>query len=470
MKKSYYFLLLIQLLVLNNLHGQDTTKVLTVKEFFTLILQNNPIVQQAELLDDRAKQELRIAKGLLDPTLNSRYDDKQFQNKEYFTSWDSYLRIPTWYGLDFKAGYERNTGAFVNPENYTPNSGLAYLGISVPIGQGLLIDERRVQIKQARQFSTIAEAERIKILNKLLLQAGKDYWDWMYHYTKLTLYTEGLELANTRYDAVSERVNQGDLPAIDTVEAIMQVQNFQLLLAQAQLEYTNASLIVSNYLWSTEGAPVEVTEQVIPSETGTETTPLQLETVERLTATAMVNHPDLVQLNSKLIQLDIEKRFIADKFKPRVNVNYNLLQSSFFSEDIYSSAYLSNNYKFGLSFSYPLFLRSERGKYQMTKLKIQETGYDLVQTNRDIEINIQQSANDWIALENQIQIQQNLVNNADALRIGELTRFENGESSIFLINARENSVISNRVKLYELKAKYAKSKVMLQWAAGAIQF
>ena len=453
-----------------NIRAQDSTRVLTVQDFFALILKNHPVARQAKLLNERAKQEIRIAKGFLDPSLNSKLYNKEFESKEYYTLWDNYLRIPTWYGVDFKAGFERNTGPFVSGENITPTNGLTYIGISVPIGQGLFIDERRSQIKQAQQFSTIAEAERVKIINKLLLQAAKDYWDWMYYYNKWTLYKEGLSLATIRYGAVSERARQGDLSAIDTVEAMMQVQNFQILLTQSEVEYRNTSLILSNYLWNEDGAPVEINNLVIPSESGSEISALQSDSLNGLIALASSNHPDLVKLNAKIIQLNIEKRFIADKFKPKIYLDYNLLQAGFPGNgDVFSSGYFSSNYKLGASFSYPLFLRNERGKFQLTKLKIQETNYELQQTNREIENSIRAAGNDWLALEKQIVFQQSLVRNSESLRMGEQTRFENGESSIFLINTREVTLINNQVKLYELKAKYAKSKVMLQWAAGLVR-
>ena len=63
-------------------------------------------------------------------------------------------------------------------------------------------------------------------------------------------------------------------------------------------------------------------------------------------------------------------------------------------------------------------------------------------------------------------IQEVLVNNAATLRNAEQIRFENGESSLFLVNTRERSLIDAQIKLAEIKSKYAKAKVELQWASG----
>ena len=59
--------------------------------------------------------------------------------------------------------------------------------------------------------------------------------------------------------------------------------------------------------------------------------------------------------------------------------------------------------------------------------------------------------------------------NAERLRLGEQIRFESGESSVFLLNAREAALVSARLKLAELQAKYAQTQATLRWAAGGVE-
>jgi outer membrane protein TolC len=54
------------------------------------------------------------------------------------------------------------------------------------------------------------------------------------------------------------------------------------------------------------------------------------------------------------------------------------------------------------------------------------------------------------------------------LQRGEETRFQAGESSLFLINARENKTLEALQKLQELKSKYYQTENALQWAAGIL--
>jgi outer membrane protein TolC len=63
-------------------------------------------------------------------------------------------------------------------------------------------------------------------------------------------------------------------------------------------------------------------------------------------------------------------------------------------------------------------------------------------------------------------MQENMVSNYRELLQGEITKFENGESSIFLINTRETELLDARLKLLKLQTKYEKAKIELLHAAG----
>lgn len=445
----------------------DTTGVFAMEDFYVQILKYHPVARQANLLSERAKQELRVARGLLDPSINSKYYKKELGGTNYYTLWDNSLRVPVWYGTDIKAGFERNSGVNVNGESLTPEEGLTYVGISVPLGQGLLIDERRSTIRQAQLLGNLAEAERLSMINKLLLQAGKDYIDWMFAYNRWQMLSQGYELALFRFDAVKERVIQGDLSGIDSVEAKIEMQNRRVMMRQAEVEYRNAALIVSNHLWTENNTPVEITDLMIPTDPQAGNPVLQTDSLQQLLQQAQTNHPDLVKQRIKLNQLDIERRFIADKFKPKLNLEYNIIQKGFqLGGESFTGTHLSNNYKFGASFSFPIFLRSERGKFQLTTLKINDANLGLQQSGREIINYIQASYNDIVAINDQLDLQQDMVENAQIMRDGEQQLFNNGESSLFMINSREMSLINNRIKLFELRAKYAKARITLQWAAG----
>ncbi|QIX59752.1 TolC family protein [Hymenobacter sp. BT18] len=450
----------------------DSSRVFGLSDLLAYVTLRHPVARQAGLLPERALQEVRFARGQFDPAATSKYYGKTLGGKEYFHDWDSQLRVPLWFGADVKAGFERGTGTYINPENYTAPAGLSYLGISVPLAQGLLVDERRAAVRQAQALQGLAEAQRRGALNKLLLQAAKDYWDWTLSYQRRELLRQNTELADVRLRAIRERVRLGDLAAIDSVEALTELQNRQAALVQAQVQWQNATLQLSTYLWDEQqqprDLPADVRPQPLVDPAGWR--PLPTDSLTLLAEQAQQVHPELQKSRAKLLQLGVERRLLANKLLPKLNVDYNLLQAGTpFSPETgaqLSGSYLQNNYKLGVSFAYPVLLRQERAKLQLNRLKLRETELELQQGTRDIQAGLRTAANDWEALRQQLALQAQVVQNAEQLRRGEQTRFENGESSVFLLNTREASLVSARLKLAELQAKYAQTQATLRWAAG----
>ena len=74
--------------------------------------------------------------------------------------------------------------------------------------------------------------------------------------------------------------------------------------------------------------------------------------------------------------------------------------------------------------------------------------------------------NEWQTLRRQVDLQQRSLNNFLLLQRAEESRFRNGESSLFLVNARENKVLEGKQKLLELKNKYSFTSYKLRWAMG----
>ncbi|WP_181309033.1 TolC family protein [Rufibacter sp. XAAS-G3-1] len=467
-QKHLIFLLVNGLLWLasGTAQANDTTSVFTIDDMMGQIAVHHPVARQAHQLSEQVRQEIRMARGAFDPVLASKYYNKELSGKHYYTLWDNVLKVPLWVG-DLKAGYERNRGANVNGENITPSQGLNYVGISVPLGQGLLIDERRATLLQARQAQELAEAERAKLINKLIFEAAKVYWDWSYAYHRVVLLEQGYQLAQVRAEAVKERVRQGDLAAIDSVEAQMEVQNRLAMLNLVRVESQNAALLVSNFLWGEDNTPLEIPKGVSPSLYGTDLQPLSSNELSALLTNAQERHPDIAKLNVKLRQLEVDRRFTQNKLLPKLNLEYNIIgYGGSMGARWMEGSYPTENYKMGASFSMPIFLRQERGKLQLTRLKISATHFELQQTSRE-NLNLVQAAfNERQMLEDQIALQERIIANTALMRNGEQQRFESGESSLFLLNTREMNLLNQQVKLYELKTKYGKAKYYLQWASG----
>lgn len=443
--------------------SSDST-LFTLKDLYRQLAIGHPIVKQARLLSQVGRQEIRLARGFFDPKITASHELKEFKKQTYFNNFSSEIKIPTWIGVDLKAGFERNAGAYINPKENTPPTGLLYAGLGIPIAQGLLFDQRRAVLQQAQYMSQILEAEQIKIINKIVLEATKDYWQWYAAYRQLQLARKGVELAQIRYHAVKMRIAQGDLAAIDSVEAKITVQERQVALNNSLVSWNNARLILSTHLWDQDDQPLELPENAFPALYLNELE--STEPLETLLQYARENHPELVKLDLKIKQLEVSRRLAIEMLKPTINLNYNFLAHSPFFDESNAGAFFRNNYKYGIDFSFPLFLRKERAKLAQINLKLKQSRLELSQLNREILNQLNAIYNELINLRQQITLQEQMVNNYQRLLNGEQIKFFNGESSLFLVNSREAKFLEGEQKLIDFQFKYAKTFTELLWAAG----
>ena len=465
------------LCICNAISAQDSS-VFSFQDFYSQVVNYHPVSKQANLLTQSAKSELMAARGAFDPVISTNYENKTTDGKNSYTYFEPQIKIPTLIGLDVKAGYDQSDGIAVNNDRikilenngqYLPQYGqygMIYAGVNMPILRGLQTDSRRAALRQAQYLQGLNEAERVKVINKLLLSAAKDYWEWQLAYEKLKLMQLSYNLAENRFNFISSRIKGGEDKPIDSVEALIELKRRETLLLETEVEFKNASLSISNYLWSNKNEPLQLKASVYPSAIGIEIKKISTDSLQRMINYTEGNHPELMKLHFKNKQLQIDRKLAIENIKPQLNIEYYPFQT--FSKGTQNDVnnIFSRQYKFGARFYSSLFLRKERGKLQLAKLKIKNIDFETQLTKRELVNEVFANFNNLLNLEQLMGIQEVLVNNATTLRNAEQIRFENGESSLFLVNTRERSLIDSQIKQAEIKSKYAKAKVELQWASG----
>jgi outer membrane protein TolC len=427
--------------------GQNTT-AFSFNEFLGYVKKYHPLVKQADLKLNEAQANLMLARGAFDPKIEVDYSEKQFKDKNYYSVLNSSFKIPTWYGIELKAGFDNAEGIYINPENTLPNTGITSLGISVPVGQGLFINQRMADIKKAKIAQNLNSAERNLQAIEVLYEASMSYANWKRSFEEVKLYENYLKNALTRYKGVSELIIQGDKPAIDSVEAGIAVTTRRLNLEDAQLKYTKARLELSNYLWYENNLPLELKEELQPEKTLSITIKETLQ-INELSSFSLDNHPKIKALDAKIDLLKVEKQLKANALLPKLDLSYNYL-----SEPSAVDQYRMEDYKIGLNFSIPIFLRKERAGLKLAKLKIQDTQLSLQFERKSLENKLKSQQQEIISLQKQQAYNAELVQNYNQLLTAEDRLFGMGESSLFLINSRENTLVSSQLNAIGLENRY----------------
>lgn len=434
--------------------------VLSPDRFLGLVKQYHPVARQGDMILQNADANVLKSRGGFDPKLSLGHGQKYFDNTNYFNFMSGNISIPTYWGIEFKGGYDYNRGAYLNPENKLPDAGLSYAGIAITLGKGLIIDERRLALRQAQIGQTSSKFERQLIYNELLYDAGKAYWDWFAAYHNYEVYQEAYVAAFERLSSVKISATLGDRPFIDTLEAFIQLNERQFSLLQSEMELKNKSIELSNYLWDENGQPLSLAPNAKAPDLTDVTLDAALFTPD---TSAWRNHPALELVDLKIQSLAIERKWKIEQLKPVINLNYKpyLVNNSF-------NSYSLNDYKFGLNFSMPILLRKERGDLKMTGVKIRQTELDRSLKTWQVYNKNLGAVNEYIYTLDLINQYRGTVMAYADLLDAERNIFRIGESSLFMINSRELSYIGAKVKLIDVIVKNMKAELTVRYSTGEL--
>ncbi len=464
-ERSKYILVFISLILSFCAKANDSTRhILTKDDFVNIIRLYHPIAKQAELQVERAKANVLQSRGSFDPEIGTTLDRKTFDGKLYYSYFKPELTIPTWYGIDLKAGIEEIVGGRVSTESTIGQT--SFIGIKVPANQ-LFFDKRRATLRQAQALQQQTTEEKKLAVNNLLFDGLAAYWNWTEKYCSYKIISNAVAVGEERVRFVKFEYEQGLRPAIDTIEAITQLQTFYFQESAMLLAFRNAGMELSNYLWLENNTPVEWTDYILPDTTEFERVISKMPDLSTLIST-LDEHPKLRSISYKMSVLELEKKLKAQSLIPKLSLSGNLLSKGYKYPKDASMVLLENNHKVGISFAMPLFLRDAMGAYNAAKLKIQETDLELNNARLQIENKTKSYYNELLAVSQQLIIITSSNINFMKLYQGERLKFETGESSLFLLNARQSKVLETSQKLVELKAKWQKAYISLLWSTASL--
>jgi outer membrane protein TolC len=444
MKLFNRYIIILVMLYSGRLFSQS---IFSYDEFITIVKEHHPVSYMADLKTEQGEAYITKYKGGFDPVIYGNANQKYFDKKQYYSYLNGGLKIPTWFGVTIKGGYDMNDGQRLNPESYTVNTGLWNAGIEANLGKGLFIDQRRADVQQSEYMQSTSLQEQKLILNQLILDASIAYYDWYKSNQKVEVYKTALENARMTLKNTIQNAELGDKAFVDTLKASIQVQERLLKLSQSGLELYNKKEMVNTFLWQDKFVPLEIDSAILP-ENPVQVMPNAPNNMEQLVS----NHPEVVIEQNKLSINKIDYRLKKESLKPTVKLKYNALSSDLGQGVV--PDYSIENYTWGATVSYPIFTRKERGDLKLYDIKTKEQSAKIADKSASIKYKILTSYQQILSMEEQLEIQVQATLNYQLLYQAEKTLFDTGESSLFLVNTRELNWINAQVKMVELIAIY----------------
>ncbi len=464
-RKALFFAVFLMLFI-GQSFGQKNKVIFTFEEYTNLIKSNHPVAIQANLQIEKGQAYIMKSRGGFDPKLYGTAGQKYFDDKQYYSLINGGVKVPTWFGITVDAGYQTNEGIFLNPENKNPLNGLWNAGVSVNLGKGLFIDERRAELKKAKIYANSTEAQQKVMLNDLLYKSSIIYWEWFKSYHKVAIYQNAVSNAQTRFLGIKREAMLGNKPYIDTLESLIVFQNREIGLQEALLEYRNNTNLLEIYLWQEGIIPLEIDSTVVPHDLDTSLIKAASSQLFSQSDSLIATHPELVKYAYMIDIERIDLRLNRENLKPTIELKYNALAENTFENTF--DTYNVNNYKWGAEFSFPIFIRKERGELKLSKLEIRDMEAGFADKSQFIKYKVTSSYNFWNTSYNQALLYNSTQNNYEKLLDAEIRLFNIGESSIFMINSREKNYIYSQIEYVNSLANNRKAEVKMKYSLGVL--
>lgn len=433
-------------LVLTSFLGsaQDTLSLDTV---LLWVDNHHPVVRSLAFRMNRAEANVTAARGAFDPSLNIGYAEKQFEEQNYYTYGEAGIELPTWLGVDVTAARAFADGDYLNPQMNLPAEGLWRLGVEVPISGDLIWDERRAMLRDAQLVVQRTEAEQRLAYSDVIYETKLRYLEWAQKEAELKIFREVAKLAEERFLLVRRAFQSGERRAMDTVESRIQWYNRLLLVQDAKTAANQARAKLSAMLWVDANVPLEIPDSFHPDlrELNFVIPPDSTDMFNRL-----ADQPTVASLTVEVDRALNQRRYSRMQLWPDISMQYNILRGVAEGDEWN----IPGQYQWGIKLNIPIFLRSARGKAEVADMYYREAEMkrlDAVQ-KAEAEMTSLQVATYNLALQ-WVQSEEVYVM-SESLLEAERRRFMLGESSVFLVNSRENAMVQSAVKWIKIRTEY----------------
>jgi len=292
------------------------------KQFLQAVRQFHPIVKQSNNKLEMAKAGIVAARAGFDPQFLHEMDEKKLGGDWYYQIQHQELILPTWYGIDFTAGRESIVGPRYNPENSLGD--YSYLSVKIPLLKDLVMDKRRAALKQSKIFLQQSEQEQKNMVNDLMNDAFQTYWNWKRSYQQWLISKSVNENNRLRFEFVKQEYLQGFRAAIDTLEALIQWQQWQSHQIESELLFKNANVELSAFLWDQNAQPYQLPDKTIPDKLTMGTNEMPIPVLEELMLYVENSHPKLMTYKFKSTSLELDRLLKKQELLPKLNLKAQL--------------------------------------------------------------------------------------------------------------------------------------------------
>jgi outer membrane protein TolC len=408
---------------------------LRLEQVIQSALQSFPAVLAASKRLEMAAGEKLAAEGGFD-TIIKMYTRSslagQYQNENVDVGFEQPTESS---GATFFGGYRRGVGKYpvYEGKSETATDGEVRAGVLIPLWRNREIDRRRANLAQSDLNQLIAGHEYDQQLHELERQATYRYWDWVLAGRRVEIARHLLNVAKARNEGLKDRIDQGDLPAIDATENQRAIVEREERVIAAERALEQAAIQLSLFLRTPGGDTLLPSAQDLP-QGFPKAKDHHHRPLEELIEDALLKRPEIVRIETQIRHAEVENKLVQNQRMPAVDLTLSGAQD--FGN---SQSNLVNRSEFyaGIVIDMPVQQRVAEGKSIAAEANISRLMADRQLAEDRVRNEIRDSDSAIKAAIKRISLadQQRIL--ARQLEEGEKTKYRLGESNLMLVNLRE---------------------------------
>ncbi len=448
--KSFAFLRMIlrHTLFLLVFSYEGNSETLSLSEVLKNI-DKHPLVAAYESKIKQQSAEVLISQGSFDTSLNFETYNRTIGYYDGKYSKLSVKKPIADIGALIEGGYRIGNEDFpVYEEDLkTLDGGEVFLSLTVPVLRNLFIDPQRARLIEKKLAEQIANYDISTFRLKLFAQTAKAYWKWVEMGNDLEIIRSIVDIANVRLEQLSQRSKLGDLPQIDAIDAKRTLMKRKAEERKIYQEYINRANTLSLYLRDDQGEPIVVQNLNVLK-------PIKLKCEDlakrdKLVQSALEYRPEIKVLDLQISQMEVSLELARNELLPNLDLKVTGQDDLGSGQESLDQPELN----LGALFSVPFERRVAKGKILKAEQVIAELQSNKKFLKEQIVVELTVLHENYQRICEQINFAEKEEATSREVAEGERNKFNQGDSSLVIVNLREQDVAEAAIKVIKAKTE-----------------
>lgn len=361
-----------------------------------------------------------------------------------------------WQGLSAYGGWRIGDGKFAPYDGKldTRGGGEWRGGWRIPLFRNRAIDGRRAGVQRAeigRRLAQLSIDQQRLLLRQIALRR---YWDWVAAGQRLRIANDVLEVALQRDRALRESVDLGQVARIEARENERQILQRRAQSVEAQRGVELAAIELSLFYRDEGGNPRRADPSQLPSRLP-DSDDIDEDKLGHDLALALAKRPEISRLAAQKEQVQIDIALAENEMLPTLDLGLG-----FTTETGGGSVQRGpTDAKASLRFDLPLQRRAATGKRMAAEARLRQVEQREQFARDQVEAEVRDAASAVRAAHRRYLLAVSEVSVAFDLAAAERDRFQLGDSTLFVVNLREQAAVDAELRQVAALNDYLRSLV-----------